>query len=389
MSRVRREKPHSVTVAASAVDADGNRTYVICTLTILLLIFFSIEILHFFRGGSSSSFGSLLRGETRATRQCPPPPSIDYIEIGTSNFLTIIGANTELTRNPGWFQELLHGVSVDAMKVYIDQLPEIPQAAMKLNFAVSGMLVHPETLPTYFISPEDLITYKLPEYLKGCNRVGQPHPLAIAEAAKVKMPQLVQHKEVPVISVPELMEYAGACRISALKIDVEGLDAELILSYVDFLWRNPQCRADIVMFEERNPDGNETNPYDAVKAALRGVGYAPGFNKLGVFGVPDRDDRYFWSSARDMRFPAARAQLQRGDKSAPHGLDQEAAIKMFKNGAGGTEEGMPDYSAEEADDLFAKVCSRPLPPPHPDMAHIQGRTPRSAYWLNWILSEII
>ena len=301
---------------------------------------------------------------------CPPPPSLDYLEIGTSDFGTVVQAVTSLPYMAN-LSATLRGVSVDALQLYLDRLPSHAHHR-KLNYAVTGSLPRPATLPVFFIHPSDITAFGLEDFLKGCNRVGEPHPLALSELARTRHAELLRTAHVPVLSLPELLLRAGACRLSLLKVDVEGLDAELMLSYAAFLWANPQCRADLLLFEERNLGRrNQTFPamFKAVGAALRAVGYEAAFNPPGAMGFPDRDATWVWSAARDSRLWAARAALggvavaasgnaQHAIAAAPQlGLSSEEVDQLLLRGRGSEDEGEGEIGAAEADALFLRACS--------------------------------
>ena len=341
------------------------------------------------------------------SRSCHAPPSIDYLEIGTSDFGTIVQAVDLLVTTEGWLSEPLRGVSVDAMKIYLDRLPPQEEHRRYLNYAVTGVMPHSASLPVYYIDPVDIVNQGFHDFLKGCNRVGEPHPLAIETLSNWKSKDVTKEflkmTDVPVISIPELILVAGACRVGALKIDVEGLDADLILSYVAFLWANPQCRADLVLFEERNlgrkglPATAYTNMFKAAGAALSGVGYNPAFNPLDKNGYIMRDAVWVWSAARDSRLWAARAALGSEPTVTAHTagsvaewlsrskLGEEQLDALLLRGSGGTLSDEGIIGADEADELFNKFCTISVPLPAPGM--VQGRQANSTAWLRTILTQ--
>jgi hypothetical protein len=337
------------------------------------------------------------------------PPSLDYLEIGTSDFGTILQAVDALVGTPGFpLREPLRGVSVDAVPVYLNALPTQAEHHRKLNFAVTGIMPHPPALPVYFLEPGDIASHGLPDWLRGCNRVGEPHPLALETLPNwggKDLMGLLKKVDVPVMSIPELILHVGACRLSTLKIDVEGLDAELILSYVAFLWANPQCRADILLFEARNlgrhgkPEADYPRMFDAVDAALRSVGYAAAFNPLGPQGYPVRDAYWVWSAARDSRLWAAKSAADAAAAARFGALvSAQAAVSyvalddgrvegLMAMGKGSEEPGEWDNSAAQADAAFTAACSAPVPPPEWDVP--QGRTPNGTEALRYIVSQVI
>ena len=142
-----------------------------------------------------------------------------------------------------------------------------------------------------------------------------------------------------------------------------------------FLWANPQCRADLLLFEERNLGRNGSSGLDyphmfqAVGIALRGVGYEAAFNPPGPQGYPVRDALWVWSAARDSRLWAARAAV---GQVAAQGLSEEAVGQLMQRGRGGEGEGEGEVGASQADVTFALACRVPVPLPAEGMP--QGRS---------------
>lgn len=187
---------------------------------------------------------------------------LDFLEIGTSDFNTLIQAAAAAPDG-----DKAHGVSVDAMQIYLDRLPALP-TCQKLNAAVVGYEPHPAELDVYYMDPDDIIKHNLPEWLRGCNRVGHPHQTTAKLLAEKNLPFLMQHRRVPVVSIAELLRQTKGCHIRKLKVDVEGLDPELIMGYVRFLWQNWQCYADEIVFEF-----NELSSEPAQHRALEALGF--------------------------------------------------------------------------------------------------------------------
>ena len=110
------------------------------------------------------------------------------VEIGTSNFDTFI-------QRMAITEPKATGLSVDAMQIYINQLPNL-ECWQKLNSAVVGST---EDIPpsgmidTYFIDPKDIAQHSLPGWLKGCNSVGRPHPTAMKELTSRHLTHLIHY----------------------------------------------------------------------------------------------------------------------------------------------------------------------------------------------------
>lgn len=144
----------------------------------------------------------------------------DFIEIGTSNFDTLIQNADDNTI----------GISVDAVKYYIDQLPN-KLNVKKINVGISNIN---SSLNVYYI-PENIIEqYNLPDWLKGCNCINNYHPLHIEH----NITNLCNIDKVYVITTYELFYKNNVRGVTFLKIDTEGHDCIILKSlffYIKFL----------------------------------------------------------------------------------------------------------------------------------------------------------
>ena len=87
---------------------------------------------------------------------------LDFIEIGTSDF------DTEIQKKDNKI-----GISIDAVKYYIDKLPN-KTGCTKINNGISNF--NGEIIINY-VSIENIKKYKLPIWVRGCNSVNHYHPL--------------------------------------------------------------------------------------------------------------------------------------------------------------------------------------------------------------------
>jgi hypothetical protein len=209
------------------------------------------------------------------------------VEIGTSNFDTIIQrmavSKPEAT-----------GLSVDAMKIYINQLPNL-ECWRKLNSAVVGSM---EDIPpsgmvdTYFIDPKDIAQHRLPDWLKGCNSVGRPHATALKILKRRNLTHLMHSISVPVMSVEQLLDENEICRMKKFKVDVEGFDGDLLVAFSKWVQKkNGACYADEVWGEFNElSDGRVSG--DEAGFALAEAGY----KETGKNGF-DRIWKYFGKNA--------------------------------------------------------------------------------------------
>lgn len=139
---------------------------------------------------------------------------LDYIEIGTSDFDTLLQSSD------------LVGISIDPLEIYLDRLPNKPNNK-KLNVAISDFDGKCEV---FYIDPDDISTYKLPDWLRGCNSIQKEHPAALTELKKRGLLYLYKQKTIDVLSWDTLVRSNNIVSIDYLKIDTEGHDHVIINS---------------------------------------------------------------------------------------------------------------------------------------------------------------
>ena len=141
----------------------------------------------------------------------------DFIEIGTSDFDTLQAGDSK-------------GISIDAVKYYIDKLPDKPNVK-KINVGISNI----NCVSDVYYIPEDIIEqYKLPQWLKGCNCIKNYNPLHIAH----NLSQVCTIEPVKVITTYELFYQNSVKNVKYLKITAEGHDCIILKSlfvYIRFL----------------------------------------------------------------------------------------------------------------------------------------------------------
>jgi hypothetical protein len=156
----------------------------------------------------------------------------DFIEIGTSNFDTLIQTANDNTR----------GISVDAVKYYIDNLPDKPNVT-KLNVGISDVN---SFLDVYYIPEKVIIEKKLQSWFKGCNCVNSYHPLHV----KHNVTGLCVKEKVKVITTYELFYQNAVRNVKYLKIDTEGHDCVILNSLFGYIKYLPvQFYPNRILFE--------------------------------------------------------------------------------------------------------------------------------------------
>jgi hypothetical protein len=144
----------------------------------------------------------------------------DFIEIGTSNFDTLIQSADHNTK----------GISVDAVKYYIDSLPD-KLNVKKINVGISNIN---SFLDVYYIPEKIIESNNLETWFKGCNCINNYHPLHIEH----NVSHLCKIEKVKVITTYELFYQNNVRNVKYLKIDTEGHDVTILKTlffYIKYL----------------------------------------------------------------------------------------------------------------------------------------------------------
>lgn len=142
---------------------------------------------------------------------------LDYIEIGTSDFDTLLESTN------------LNGISIDPLSIYLDRLPN-KENNIKLNVAISDF---DGKCDVFFISPDDIEKFNLPDWLRGCNSIMEPHPSALKVLNEYGLNNLYEKKTIDVLSWDTLIRSNNIVGVDYLKIDTEGHDSVIIKSILD------------------------------------------------------------------------------------------------------------------------------------------------------------
>lgn len=147
-------------------------------------------------------------------------PHYNFIEIGTSNFRTLVQKEADDTTV---------GISVEPISYYLDQLPN-RKNTIKENVAISFENVERDV--TIFYVPENIIIEKgMPRWMKGCNSLHNYHPNHLSLDVKKYVVQEVV-KEIP---ISKLLEKYNVTSLDHLKIDTEGGDCDILLHLSNYL----------------------------------------------------------------------------------------------------------------------------------------------------------
>ena len=163
---------------------------------------------------------------------------LDFLEIGTSDFDTLCQTCSD--------QEF--GMSVEPIKYYLDRLPERSNV-IKVQVAISNKS---GAVKVYYVPDENIKTYNLPSFVRGCNSINNYHPqvVELLQSSGINnVDQVIQNDEVDVLTYGDLMNMYNIQSIKHLKIDTEGHDLIILESMLEYLQPNPEKRPRKITFE--------------------------------------------------------------------------------------------------------------------------------------------
>ena len=180
----------------------------------------------------------------------------NFIEIGTSNFDTLIESADDTTV----------GLSIEPIKYYLDQLPK-RKNVKKLAVAVSRGKVSGQ-MQVYYVPERTIRARGLPDWLRGCNSVGAYHP----KHTELMVRDLVQIDSVDVIPIGDIFDLYNVTELDYLKIDTEGADCEIMYTLSLFLSDQPKSRYPKKILFESNELANQ-ELVEAIKNQFVVMGY--------------------------------------------------------------------------------------------------------------------
>ena len=174
---------------------------------------------------------------------------IDFLEIGTSNFDTCIQKCSDEQ----------FGISVEPLQFYLDDLPN------KLNVKkIHAAITHnkPSNMMNIFYIPPNIVDEQnLPQWFKGCNKIGNYHPLHI----KHNVQKYVKVEEVVLLNVDELLIQQNVRAIKYLKIDTEGHDCIILDGFYEYLKNKPSEYCPLEIMFETNEHTSSVRVNDIIK----------------------------------------------------------------------------------------------------------------------------
>jgi len=177
----------------------------------------------------------------------------DFIEIGTSDFDTLISKATD---------EI--GISIEPVKIYFDNLPN-RKNVLKLNYAIGDT----DSIDyLYWVSLDDIILYDLPIWIKGCGKIFEPHPLVLNVLNARGLNHIYKRTECKIISWDTLIESYNIEAIEYLKIDTEGCEYKILNSLLN---SQNKIYPNKIQFEDK--DFTNQKELDSIISKFKLLGY--------------------------------------------------------------------------------------------------------------------
>lgn len=135
------------------------------------------------------------------------------VEIGTSDFRTSAGVE--------------EGLYIEPSPYYFNRLPD----CNKLNIAISDYTGYEYV---YYLTDEEISKYDLPNWIRGCNSIGEPHPTVQKVLEEKGIPlNVTRMSKIEVRRIKDVLREQNITQIDYLKIDTEGHDHIILKDFLD------------------------------------------------------------------------------------------------------------------------------------------------------------
>lgn len=182
--------------------------------------------------------------------------NLDFLEIGTCNFDTLIQKATDTT----------YGISVVPLSYYLNQLPS-PKNVIKVNSAISFDNIESE-IEIFYIPENIIIENNLPKSLTGCNSLSTYHLKHI----ELNLQKYVQIEKIKQIPIGKLWTDYRIETINYLKIDTEGGDTYILKHLYNYLnLKDKNYYPKKIRFESNRLSATES--VDEIIELYKSIGY--------------------------------------------------------------------------------------------------------------------
>ena len=182
------------------------------------------------------------------------------IEIGTSDFRTQAGQ--------------VDGVFIEPVKYYFDRMVRDAMSVLELgknkshfeNVAISD---YEGEVNIYSVKADNMLSMGAPEWMRGCNSIGKPHPSVISwcEAHSIDATEYTHKETVKVVRIKSIIDKYKITELDLLKIDTEGHDCVILNDYLNTVEILPK----VIQFESN--ELSDPKEVQKVVARLKSLGY--------------------------------------------------------------------------------------------------------------------
>ena len=214
----------------------------------------------------------------------PAGKHYDFIEVGTSDWGTVtqfcagdyergsrLGSEIRTSLDDLWN---VQGLAVEAVKEHLDALPSLPRvkkvnAAMDergggkdVLFCVSGADIRKHMGQYWAVYPGGN-EVDVMWFAKSLSSIGDPHPDLRAMLRDVDRLDLLQARNVPVLSWRHLCEQHDVTSVDVVQIDCEGKDSAIVRGLICHCEQHPAAWPRLLQFE-----ANYLTPEEEVDATI-------------------------------------------------------------------------------------------------------------------------
>jgi len=183
---------------------------------------------------------------------------LDFLEIGTADVETLIQECDDDTV----------GISVEPLKYYLDKLPN-KKHVKKINKAITGDPINSK-IKIYYIPFDTIINQNLPLFLRGCNKIGDYHPLHL----EMNLQEFVKIEDVELINIGDFLMENNIRKIEHLKIDTEGHELNILKGLYNYISKLSNEYHPLEILFETNSTGEKfINDVNDIIELYRGINY--------------------------------------------------------------------------------------------------------------------
>jgi len=167
---------------------------------------------------------------------------MDYVDIGTSDFETSLDV----------WQPGCRILLVEPLQHYLCALDQRP-GVFKMCAAISD---YPGQCEMFHVPHDVIKTHGLPDWVRGCNRMMEPHPTVVKLLQNNSLPvSIIQQQSAIVLTFHQLCEMYSITQSQRVKIDTEGHDHVILKQVIDRI-KNQLLQTQVIQYERIEAFGN-------------------------------------------------------------------------------------------------------------------------------------